>query len=284
MAPWRVVLAVVALGIVTPAVADPIPEGLAEQSVMLGQNQMAAFTYRPAQCPQPSLLLLFHGNGGAQHYRDYARVLADKTCMIVVAPRFDKKRFSGADYQRGGIVRKREVLPASDWTVNVVTDLAAWARKETGIKDYYLLGHSAGAQFLSRVAAFLPTEAKRIVIANPSTHVMPSVDVRAPYGFGGVYSGEAAQDALRRYLAQPVTIYLGEADIKVDDEDLSQTRGAMAQGKTRFERGMNAFEAARQAAAKQDWPFNWRLVRAPGIGHSGGKMFASPLAIEALRP
>ena len=124
MAPWRVVLAVVALGIVTPAVADPIPEGLAEQSVMLGQNQMAAFTYRPAQCPQPSLLLLFHGNGGAQHYRDYARVLADKTCMIVVAPRFDKKRFSGADYQRGGIVRKREVLPASDWTVNVVTDLA----------------------------------------------------------------------------------------------------------------------------------------------------------------
>lgn len=116
MAPWRVVLAVVALGIVTPAVADPIPEGLAEQSVMLGQNQMAAFTYRPAQCPQPSLLLLFHGNGGAQHYRDYARVLADKTCMIVVAPRFDKKRFSGADYQRGGIVRKREVLPASDWT------------------------------------------------------------------------------------------------------------------------------------------------------------------------
>ena len=69
MAPWRVVLAVVALGIVTPAVADPIPEGLAEQSVMLGQNQMAAFTYRPAQCPQPSLLLLFHGNGGAHPQR-----------------------------------------------------------------------------------------------------------------------------------------------------------------------------------------------------------------------
>ena len=284
MGGWRMIVTIFVCGFITPALADPIPNGPGEQTVMLGEQRFVVFTYRPEGCGEPRLLLLFHGNGGVPRYRNYAQPLADKACMIVIAPRFDKRRFSGARYQRGGMAAKGKLRPQSEWTINVVAALADWAQKETGIEDYSILGHSAGGQFVSRVAAFLPTQAKRVVIANPSTHVMPSLDIDAPYGLGGVYSGEAAQDALRRYLAQPVTIYLGDADIEVDDPDFNKGREAMAQGRTRLERGLNTFAAGKQAAAANGWPFNWRLVRAPGIGHKGAKMFAAPQAIEALRP
>ena len=104
MGPWRTIIAILVCGFVTPAVSDPIPDGPGEQTVMLGEQPFVVFTYRPVGCSAPQLLLLFHGNGGVPRYRDYARPLADKACMIVIAPRFDKRRFSGARYQRGGMV------------------------------------------------------------------------------------------------------------------------------------------------------------------------------------
>ena len=100
-----------------------------------------------------------------------------------------------------------------DWTGRLVLGLADWARKQEGRPlAYSLIAHSAGGQFLSRVAAFVPTEAKRIVLANAGTYVFPSLAVAAPYGLGKVYSGADGEAQLRRYLEQPLTIYLGEDD------------------------------------------------------------------------
>src|SRR5262245_31839147 len=62
MALSRAILVAAILCIAPAALADPIIEGIAEQNVMLGERQMTVFTYRPASCPSPSLLLLFHGN------------------------------------------------------------------------------------------------------------------------------------------------------------------------------------------------------------------------------
>jgi hypothetical protein len=260
--------------------AAPIPEGPGQQIVDLKGTKLVVFTYRPNRCPRPSLLLVLHGRGGVPSYRDHARPIADRNCMIVVAPRFEPRT---ATYQLGGIVMKGVVQDPRDWTINIVTEIASWAREATGIKDYYLISHSAGGQFLSRVAAFLPTEARRIVIANASTHVLATFDVKAPYGLGGVYSGAEGEKQLRRYLVQPVTIFLGESDIGEDDDDLNVGPDAMAQGKTRLERGLNAFNSAKELATARGWAFNWRLVRAPGIGHSARAMFRSPQALDALR-
>jgi hypothetical protein len=145
-----------------------------------------------------------------------------------------------------------------------------------------MLGHSAGGQFLSRVAAFVPTEARRIVIANPSTYVFPDLTTPAPYAFGGVYSAGAGESELRRYLSLPLTIYLGQED--TGDEDRSDTPEAVAQGATRYERGHNVYQAGRDLAQSRGWAFNWRLVELPGVGHSARKMFAAPQAVVALRP
>ena len=161
--------------------------------------------------------------------------------------------------------------------------LVDWARRQEGKPiAYSLLAHSAGAQFLDRLAAFVPTEAKRIVVANPGSYVFPSLDIAAPYGLGKVYAGADGEAELKRYLAQPLTIYLGEGDTREDDWDNSPD--ALAQGASRHQRGVNAFNAGKALAQARDWPFNWRLMELPGVGHSARKMFAAPQASAALSP
>jgi hypothetical protein len=229
-------------------------------------------------------LLAFHGaNRNPTATVKAAKALADRLCMIVVAPEFDRKRFSSASYQRGGIADKHHILDRSEWTINAVPLLVDWARRQEARRlDYFLIGHSGGGQYLSRVAAYLPTEAKRIVVANPSTHVFPRLDVKAPYGMGGLYPRRSADQELRRYLAQPVTIFLGQED--QGDTLLAHDSNAMAQGEKRYDRGLNAFHAGQQMAAAHRWAFGWRLVEVPGVGHNARKMYSSEQALEAMRP
>jgi pimeloyl-ACP methyl ester carboxylesterase len=264
------------------AAAAPLEAGAREQTVKLRGLDMQVFSFRPADCARPSLLVVLHGLGrNADGYRDDAKGIAEKHCMIVLAPLFDETRFPTWAYQRGGIVHHNRIQDARNWTGNFVLDLVQWARTEEATRlDYYLLGHSAGAQFLSRIAAFIPTEAKRIVITNPSSYVMPSSSVAAPFGFGGVYSGAAATAQLRAYLAQPITIFLGQDD--VGGKNLSETPEARAQGATRYARGLNTFRAAEKAATQQGWAFGWRLVVVPGVGHSSKEMFSPANAERAF--
>ena len=270
------------------ATAEPIENGNGRQRVRLGGITFEVFTYRPRRCSISSVLVVLHGKYGrrppARTYRKNARPLAKRLCMLVVVPLFDKHLFPTARYQGGGIVQGRTVLPANEWSGQFVLRLVAWVRRQEGRQlDYYLIGHSAGAQFLSRFAAFIPNQARRIVIANPSTHVVPSANIKAPYGFGGIYSGRAADDAIRRYLAQPITIFLGRADTRTDDPNLSSTPDAKAQGKTRRARGRTVYRTAQEIARDRGWTFNWRLVQVRGVGHSSRRMFDSDEAVQALR-
>jgi pimeloyl-ACP methyl ester carboxylesterase len=262
-----------------------IPPGSAEVTATIDGVTLPVFTYRPEGCAVSGILLVFHGlHRDASGYRDDARPLADRLCMLVAAPLFDEHRFPTWRYQRGGIVHDGKVEPEADWTVNVVPRLAAWVRAGEKRPDlpYALIGHSAGGQFLSRVAAFLPAGATRIVIANPSTWVLPSLDTPAPYGFGGVYDPPRGEAALRRYLAAPVTVLLGQED--TGSRDLAMGDAAEAQGGTRLERGQNAFRQAEAVAKANGWPFNWRLAFVPGVGHSARLMFGSAQALEAWGP
>jgi hypothetical protein len=265
-----------------PALAAPITTG--RQVIDLNGTPMVVFTYRPATCSDLALLLVFHGIArNARTYRDDARALADRLCLLVVAPVFDKRAFPTWRYQRGGIVKVGVVQNARDWSGTVVLDLVAWAREQEGRPlAYSLLGHSAGAQFLDRLAAFVPTEARRIVIANAGSYVFPSLEVDAPFGLGKVYSGTDGEAALRRYLEQPLTIYLGQGDTR--DDERNDYPEALAQGASRYQRGVNVFNAAKTLGEARGWKFNWRLVELPGIGHSARKMFSAPQAAEALSP
>jgi dienelactone hydrolase len=267
----------------TPLLAESITAG--QQSVGVNGTRITVFTYRPPGCSDPSLLLVFHGaRRDAADFRDYARPLADQHCLLVVAPLFDRHAFPSWRYQRGGIVDKKGVVQEPhDRTGQLVPGLVDWARKQEGRPlAYSLIAHSAGGQFLSRLAAFVPSEARRIVLANAGTYVFPSLTVDAPYGLGKVYSGADGEAQLRRYLEQPLTIYLGEDDDK--DDDSNNTPEARAQGRSRHQRGLNVFDAGQKLAQTRGWTFKWRLVQLPGVGHDAQKMFAARQAFDALSP
>lgn len=242
------------------------------------------FTYRPSGCSRPALLFVFHGNSRtAAKYRDYARPLADGLCLVVIAPLFDSERFPNWRYHRGGVYRNGRQRPRDDWTVNLVAGLVDWARQREGrpYATYYLFGHSAGGQFLSRVAAFAPPpNAARIVIANPSSFVMPSLDEPAPYGMGRLFDDEAAEVRLRDYLGLPITIYLGTED--TGSKSLHNHPAARRQGSNRLERGKTVFRSAQALARKKGWAFNWKLVRAPNVGHSTRRMLSSAKVLDAF--
>jgi hypothetical protein len=262
--------------------ADPLPSGDGEASAEIEGVKFDIFSYRPS-CRVHSLLLVFAGlDRDADRYRDYARPLADKLCLLVLAPLFDKMRFPDWRYQKGGVVRAGVVQDPLQWPSQYVLGVVEWARNQEGEQlAYSLLGHSAGGQFLSRVAAFTPTAAQRIVIANPSTYVLASLDVKAPFGMGGVYPPDQAEAQLRRYLSAPISIFLGEDDEGAKNRD--DSANALQQGATRYARGLATFHSAQELAQSRGWTFNWRLVTVPGVAHSAAKMFASPQALQALQ-
>jgi poly(3-hydroxybutyrate) depolymerase len=260
-----------------------IGAGAQEQTINVSNTQLLVSTYRAAKCRDPSLLLAFHGSERSSRLaRDTTRHFADRHCLIVLAPYFDEERFPLWRYNQGGVINRGEVQEFGAWTGNLALGLVEWVRRVEGRNvAYAMIGHSAGAQYLCRLAAYIPNQARRIILANPGAYVLPRLDVGAPYGFGKLYSEGDGEEAMKRYLAQPLIIMLGENDTEPDPRD---GEGAKAQGSNRLERGINAFNAGRQLTEARGWPFNWRLVRIPGVGHSSRDMYASPAASSILSP
>jgi pimeloyl-ACP methyl ester carboxylesterase len=270
------------------ASAAPFPAGASEQNVDVAGTSLQVYAYKPPAYDGGPILVVLHGLGrNAAGYRDYARPLADRYGYLVIAPLFDRARFPTWRYQQGGIARLAGDTvhpgPPAVSTGDTIEQLVVVVRdmEQAPMRTYSVLGHSAGAQALTRYAAFTQNEAMHIAVANPSTYLWPSREVRYPYGYGGLPAALADDTALRRYLAQPLVVLLGTADVK-QDPDLNVRPGAMAQGPNRYERGLNFFHTGEQIAQERGWPFAWRLLEVPGVGHSARRMFASEAAAAAF--
>lgn len=267
-----------------PLVADAFDTTTVQQTAVLHGTPIELFIHRPAAGSPHGVLLVLHGQRrNADKYLEYARAFSDRHQLLVVAPKFDRERFSNRRYQRGGITRRGRVEPSERWTVTLAPALLEWVRRQEGMPDLpaYLFGHSAGGQFLSRVAAFANIDSvRRVVIANASSYVAADVDEPAPYGLGGVFDDVASREALRRYLGLPITIYLGGRD--TGDYRLHNHLAAKRQGANRLERGRKVFARAAETALSLDTPFNWKLVIVPAVDHSGRKMLNSEHADAAF--
>lgn len=290
--PWTVTLFSLLLRrcalFLLPAVlvsAAPLPVGASKIELPNGSEPLTLYTYKPANYRGGPLLVVFHGvQRNAEDYRNYAITMAERFGAIVVAPHFDKERFPMARYQRGGI-QKTDGSPAprEQWTYSLVPKLVAFLRAGEGAPQlpYYLIGHSAGGQFLVRLAAFMPGEAKRIVAANPGSLVFPTREQDFGYGFGGLPAELSNDEVIRAYLAAPLTLYLGTGDV-TPEHSLDVTPPALKQGPHRLARGRACFAAAEALAKAKGWAFNWRRVETADIDHDAKRMFAAAEVEMAL--
>lgn len=264
--------------------AAPIPLGDGCQIIKIGGFNFELFTYKPTKYTDGPLLLVFHGvERDPEIARANAKAIADRFGMAVAAPLFDKSRFPTQQYQRGGIAYPRGGMqPQDKWIGHLAVGLADQLRRDEGRPgmDYYMIGHSAGGQFLARLAPFVPHAAKRIVVANPSSWVFPTAKEDFPFGLGGATASLVNDEFLRRYLAAPLTVYLGMADL--GDKNRDDSEDAVEQGATRYERGLNFYRAGEVLAKEKGWQLNWRLVEVPKVGHTSRRMYDAPQVRQAL--
>jgi poly(3-hydroxybutyrate) depolymerase len=282
-AAWLLIWGLVTVGF---SRAEPIAVGAGTSAMPNGDEPITLFTYKPPTYSNGPILVVFHGvQRNAEDYRNFAITMAERFRMIVVAPQFDTKRFPSARYQRGGIVDSdsKSANSPEKWTYALVPKIVAHVRaqEQQPKLPYYLIGHSAGGQFLVRMAAFLPGEATRIVAANAGSHLFPTRDASFGYGFGGLPSALSGDDVLQRYLAAPLTLYQGTGDV-LPSNNFDQSAAGMKQGPHRLARGRAAFAAAEKLARERGWAFNWRIVETPDIGHDAKFMFAAREVEDAL--
>ncbi len=260
-----------------------LPAGKGQFSLSARGKTLEVFTYKPPAYQDGPLILVMHGmNRNPATYRDNAVQIGERFQALIAAPGFDLEQFPVEAYQRGGVTLDGKAQDESKWTFQCIGDVVAAirARERRPNLPYFLIGHSAGGQFLTRLAAFQPGEAGRIVAANPGNLIFPTRDLPFQYGFGGLPDGWSSDAWIQRYLAAPLTLFLGTADTGKKNLDLSAT--AMRQGPTRLERGRACFAMAQKLASEKGWAFNWTLVEAEGVGHDSAALFNHPKTAEAL--
>jgi hypothetical protein len=266
-----------------PAVLAGIVPGMGSQTVELAGLPIELATYRPPDWAGAGVLLHFH-DLGSHPARELGALthLADRGGRLIVAPYFDQERFPGWRYQDAGIMGGRIQQPARDWTGVLIASLIEKVRMSEGSTlEVRMMGHSAGGQFVERVAAFHDLPAVRLVAANPASALVPSRDLPFPNGFGGLSEDVGGDEAIRAYLRRPLVLFAGELDSQ-DQGTPGNSPDAQRQGATRLLRVRLAFETGQTLAKERGWAFNWRYATRPGVGHSLSRMFAGDLGEDIV--
>ncbi|MGL5873620.1 MAG: hypothetical protein ACRC2R_14835 [Xenococcaceae cyanobacterium] len=234
-----------------------------------------------------------HGqNRNADDYRDYFVDAAREQGAIVIAPEFSDSDWPGSkSYNLGNIATSQELgatpKPEQDWSFSKIEPLFDYVKQlepTLATNQYFMFGHSAGAQFIHRFLQWKPdARVKLAVSANAGWYTIPDTD--GSYAFSWPYSTSNVPDynpATRAYDPFPVSnvtnvlgdrlvVLLGDKDTETGG-DLNQTVEADAQGLNRFERGQFFFDQGQAEAAALGVDFGWDKYIVPGVGHSGSKM------------
>ena len=255
---------------------------------------LRVYYYRPnlvtANTP---VWIIAHGQSrNADDYRDYFVDAARKQGAIVIAPEFSDSDWSGSEgYNLGNIATSEEPnatpIPKQDWSFSKIEPLFNYVKQlepNLATNQYFMFGHSAGAQFIHRFLQWTPdARVKLAVSANAGWYTIPDTD--GSYAFSWPYSTSNVPDynpATQAYDPFPVSnvtnvlgdklvVLLGDEDTERTDS-VRQTVEADAQGLNRFERGQFFFDEGQAEAAALGVDFGWDKYIVPGVDHSGSEM------------
>lgn len=238
---------------------------------------VTAWTFIPEGClPDCLVQYVFHGvERNGEEYLGNWIALAKTGRFMVVVPEFSRRHYpKGADYSLGRVLDEPD---PRKWAFAVPDHLFDYlkARLKLRADTYRAFGHSAGGQFVHRWLLFRPDNRASIIIAaNPGWYTMPEWDpenttLSFPFSLVGSPIGK---QRLQEALSRRFTLMLGERDTNPQHKNLNRSRGAVAQGAHRFERGQTFFAAARDAARRLDSAFAWDLVVVPDAAHDNAAM------------
>jgi len=240
-------------------------------------EEVRVFTWSPPEFqPDSPILIALHGyKRNAEQYRDDWQPHAEALGALLLAPEFSQTGFPGPRAYEVGNMRtpdRRHFLPRERWSYGLIERLFDRVRAMTGSRreGYWLYGHSAGAQFVHRLALFQEKARFEVAIAaNAGAYTLARPGERFPYGLDRIPDLENVQE---QGLSRPLVVMVGEKDTNTTNAMLLRSEEAMRQGPHRHARGVYFFEDARREAARMQLPFAWRLVIVPDVGHSNRGM------------
>lgn len=216
----------------------------------------------------------FHGNDrDCSYWIETWKEYANKEGFMFFIPWFKHDDFPTRRYQEVGIKDKNgNIMPEKHRTSALVDSLINHILEISGTKDYgaTIYGHSAGGQFVHRYMLLNDSPfVKKAIIGNPGWFTFSTAEENYPYGIKDL--PEIDSERLRTMLAKDIILQLAEGDT-LRESYLRKTPEADRQGLNRMERGNNYFDAIRALATKNNWPFNWRKVYVPDVGHDAVAM------------
>lgn len=224
-----------------------------------------------------------HRNG--KYYRKlFTNIIRDSDGVMVIAPVFrDKKYQRSLALNMGNMIntiKKQKTtvdVPENQWTFCALDEIfKILTKKYPNLKNYSIFGHSAGAQFAHRMAIFYNSNnLDRVVAVNPGWFTLIDNSIEFPYGIGDLFSN----NKIKKILAKNVTIIAGEKDNQ-PDKYTRKTKRAVAQGKNRFEKAVNAIKVAQSTAEMLGTKCNWKLVKVKDLSHSPSA--AAKVAVKYL--
>ena len=253
----------------------------------LAGMSLPVYYHIPANATSKSpILFLFHGNGrDAAPSRNVLIAKANEYNVILLAPLFSKEDFPTNSYHLGNIFddgedpNAQELHPKDEWTYALLEPLFDYFVQAVGSEEqvFDAFGHSAGGQFLHRMALFEPgMNYRRIAAAASGWYTFPDTVTAFPYGLKitPIHTPD-----LRDVFSREVHIVVGSLDTDPNSSGLRNTAEAKLQGAHRLERAQNFYQFSSNLAPTINSFFNWEIHQVPNVAHSfqGNGAFAMDL-------
>lgn len=282
--------------------AQNIPSGVSMDTVYLPQvlsnsNYQPIYYYKPSTYNLQTSPLLFacHGDGGngMSEINDLINI-AERRKALIVAP----------NLQGGGPVRIQEAVYSFVDSVSLYAELGPATYVFKAIYNHvlqresrpniasYLIGFSAGAQFVTRYMLIRQAYPDSIplqmaVSSNAYYYTFPTdtyMGVPMPWLCGvilptvpGLGYGEDAfkfynwncSEHINQYYNENYGVLIGTGDT----QPLSDNACAMAQGSNRYERALNFYNFCDSNAVNRGTTLQWPYVEIAGVGHDQYTMY-----------
>jgi hypothetical protein len=294
----------------------------------------------PINIQQPGIrraVIIIHGtNRNANNYYDYIESAAQQSnqsvTTIIIAPQFlteeditnsslnsntlfwDDDGWKQGDHSLSTPANPRSTSLSSFTVIDKLLTQLSNPNLFPDLTDIVIAGHSAGGQFVNRLAAGSQAPQQfqndtlqiRYIVANPSSYLYFSPDRFIPdnpeqfvipdrincptynqykYGLEALnpYMAAVGEQTIREQYPQRNVIYLlGEEDNDPNALYLDKSCAAMVQGRTRLERGEVYYRYLVHYVTQQFSQETMQLfaeqqkrIVIPGVGHSANDMFHS---------